>query len=73
MPPGTVKLSEKYRQAVRMGKPVLLPAWVHACASSGKLPPQKDFLLPPLAGTTVCLTGVPVEDRAAVKVNRGSV
>ena len=49
--------SDKYRHAVRQELPVVTPEWVLRSADAGKLEPEVSFLLPPLYGLVIAVTG----------------
>ena len=53
---GTVQ-SEKYRMAVRLRIPVVHPDWVLRSAQQGSFEPESDFMLQPLYGLTIAVTG----------------
>eukprot|EP00871_Galdieria_phlegrea_P004217 jgi/Galph1/4797/GphlegSOOS_G3443.1 len=59
--------SPKTKAAQRLAIPLVFPDWLFACASSRKLEPFDYFLLKPLQGLSICVTGLSLELRKQVE------
>ena len=60
-------LATKYKWACEVRKPVLMSSWLWQCAREHRQVPHDPYRMLPLAGLTICATGILFEDRYRIQ------